>query len=285
MADTELTWAGLTLGGLFGDYRVTEVEGWDDMSAISDTSIERARGHGDHIGDLFARARIVSVTGEIVDTVNRDALARRLLAATPVSSALRSLSADYFGLQLTAQARVIARKVKVSAGYDVGNVPFAVQFKCPSALRYGAAQAPSTALPLSGGGITYPMTYPVTYGSGGITGRVTVTNAGTAPAPLKIGIRGRLPQGWIATAGDRVLAYPVEVPSGQTVVVNSADGTVLVEGTASRRGNLTRADWLTCPAADPVTGAPGTLDVQFASLGGERDPAALMTVTCVETYW
>lgn len=284
MADTEVVWAGLTLGGE-GDYRVLSVSGWDDLPAITDSSEERSRGDGDHVGDLFGRSRVVTVTGEIVDTVNRDALARRLQAVTVVDNVLRDLTVTMFGLTLTSQARVIARSLTVGMQYDVGNVPFALQFRCPDPLRYGPPVTMPTPLPLAGAGLIYPITYPVAYGPPGITGRLQLTNPGTAPASLLLEVLGGLPQGWQVSAGGRALTYPVAVPSGQTIEIDTAAGTVLVEGTSSRRTSLSQADWLTVPAADPVTGLPGQLELQFASLGGERDPNALLTATVRGTYW
>jgi len=284
VADTEIAWRGVTLGGS-GDFRVLKVTGWDDQPPVTDYSQERTRGHGDHVGELFARARTVTVTGEIVDTVNRDTLARRLQAVSTVDSVLRDLTVTMFGLTLTAQARVVARALDLTALYDVGNVPFSLQWRCPDPLRYGAAVNPSTPLPLAGGGLAYPLAYPLPYGDPGITGRIPLTNPGTAPATLLLDIRGGLPEGWLVSAAGQALAYPVAVPSGQTIEVDTGAGTVLVEGTASRRGNLTRADWLTVPAADPETGQPGQLELQFASLGGARDPNAQLSALMRPAYW
>jgi hypothetical protein len=54
---------------------------------------------------------------------------------------------------------------------------FALQWKCPDPLRYGVAQAPvSTGSAHVGGGLVYPLVYPLTYGTAGTPGQVTLTN-------------------------------------------------------------------------------------------------------------
>lgn len=277
MADGEITWSGLTLGG-DTEYEVTEIEGWEDLSDISDRSEQRTRGHGDHAGDLFARSRIVTVTGKIVNTTSRDALVRALRSATPVSSVVADLTVDLFGEALTAGARILRRSVKVAPLYVVGEVPFALQWKCPDPLRYGLAQSATTGLPTSGGGLAYPLTYPLDYGATGDPGQVVLSNPGTANAPIVFKVTGSLPSGFEISAAGQRLRYPVDVPAGQTVTIDTGAGTVVVEGTADRRANLAYADWLQVPAGSSLT-------VQFTSLGGVFDAAATLTATMRPAYW
>lgn len=277
MADTEIMWAGLTLGGDTA-YRVNEISGWEDLADINDLSDARTRGHGDHVGDLFSRSRVVNVSGEIVDTVNRNSLVRALQAASQVTSIQRPLTIDLLGLQLTAQARVVARSVKITAAYDVGDVPFALQWRCPDPLRYGPVQTASTGLPTGGGGLAYPLAYPMDYGTAGTTGRLTLTNAGTANAPILFAVTGPLPGGFEISAAGLRLTYPVDVPAGQVIELDTARGTVMVEGTASRRANLTVADWFTIPAGS-------SLSVQFTPLSASYSAAARLTATWQGAYW
>jgi hypothetical protein len=276
VADTQVTWHGLTLGA--GDYHVEAITGWDELADLKDLSQPRARSHGDHVGDLFSQARIVTATGSIASPTARDALAQAVLAASPVSSAVEDLTIETFGQQLTAGARLIRRSLPVGDDYPAGKVPFALQWRCPDPLRYGPSRFDSTGLPTAGGGLTYPLVYPIDYGVAGDAGSITLTNEGTADATIQFTVTGSLPAGFeISSLGQRI-TYPLAVPAGQVITVDTATGSVLVEGTSDRRADLTSADWLVIP--------PGTsLRVQFTSLGGAYDPAATLAARWRPAYW
>jgi hypothetical protein len=57
------------------------------------------------------------------------------------------------------------------------------------------------------------------------------------------------------------------VSLGETLTIDTGEGTIVAEGTADRRGNLTVADWIQVPPLSTIT-------LQFTSLGGAYDPAA-----------
>jgi hypothetical protein len=277
LSDTEVVWRDLTLGG-DGPYVIQSITGWDDLPDITSLDEPRARGHGDHMGSLYSRARIVTVEGKVADLEARDALLRALDASSPVESTPRSLTVDLFGRRLTAGARIVRRTVGVGLNYSVGEVPFAIQWRCPDPLRYGPTRQVTTGLPTGGTGLAYPLAYPLDYGTVGDAGQVTLDNEGTADAPIRFTVSGGLPNGFEISAAGARLTYPYAVPAGQSITVDTADGTVLADGTADRRGNLTWADWLTIP--------PGrSLTVQFTSLGGEFDPGAQLAAEWAPTYW
>ena len=279
MADTEVTWRGLTLGG-DSPYIVQSITGWDDLPDTNDLSQPRVRGDGDHVGDLFSQARIVTVSGKIADQVNRDDLARALKRVTTIRSDLYDLTVETLGQALTSQARVLRRSLAVGDTYAVGEVPFSLQFRCPDPLRYGPEQTGSTGLPVAGGGLAWPLFQAgvLDWGAAGTPGQVTVTNDGDHEVGFTFDVVAGptvgLQQGWEVSAVGQRITYPTAVPAGQTITVDTAAGTVLAEGTADRRDQLTNADWLIIPAADPDSGAPGSLTLQFTSLGGAFDPGS-----------
>jgi hypothetical protein len=247
VADTRVTWRGLDLGG-GNDYHVEAITGWDDLPDLSDLSAARARGHGDHVGDLYSQARIVTVTGSIANRAARNTLAQAVLAATAVSSAVENLTVDTMGQALTTGARLTRRSLPVGDDYPSGIIPFALQWRCPDPLRYEATQTATTGLPFAGGGLAYPLAYPLDYGAASTPGQITLTNGGTADTPIVFTVTGPLLSGFEISAAGQRITYPVAVPTGQTITIDTGNGSVLVEGTSDRRADLTSADWLQVPA-------------------------------------
>jgi hypothetical protein len=279
MSDIQVTWRGLAIGGEPTPYHVDTVSGWDDSGADRDMSEGRVRGHGEHVGNLHSGSRVVTVEGTIAEPVDRNTHALALADVTGVSSAVETLTVTTFGRTLTSGARLIRRSLTIgSKRYGAGLVPFALQWRCPDPKRYGATVTTSTGLPTAGTGLAYPLTYPLTYGTLGNPGQLVLTNSGTADSPIRFDVTGPLPSGFELSAGGRRLLYPVAVPAGQVVTIDTAAGTVVVEGTANRRAELVVADWLTVPAGSALT-------VQFTSLGGTYDPAAVATATYASAWW
>lgn len=273
MSDTQVTWGSLVVGG-GGDYHVEEITGWDDLPEITSYDQPRARGHGDHVGSQFARSRIVTVSGSIANRAARDSLARTLMTLSPVSTdAITDLTIETFGQALSAGARLIRRSLPVGDNYPAGAVPFALQWKCPDPLRYGAAQAPqSTGLPTSSGGMAFPMVFPMDFGTSGNPAQITLTNDGTAPAPIQATVTGSLPSGFeISTTAGQRIRYELSVSAGETLTLDTSVGLLTTNGGADRRAYLTVADWIQVPPLSSVT-------LQFSSLGGAYDPAATLTV-------
>lgn len=273
MTDTAVIWHGVTFGG-GGPFHVEEITGWDDLPDVGSYDQPRSRWHGDHVGSQYARSRIVTVSGSIASPTARNALAQALIGATTVDiDAVEDLTIDTFGQVLTAGARLIRRSLPVGENYAAGVAPFALQWKCPDPLRYGPVQsAVSTGLPVSSGGLAYPLTYPLTYGTSGTPGAVSLTNSGTADVGFQATITGSLPFGFeLSTTDGQRFRYEAAVGSGETLNLDTSEGTLLAEGTADRRANLTLTGWIQVPALSSVT-------VYFSSLGGAYDPAATFTV-------
>jgi hypothetical protein len=155
-----------------------------------------------------------------------------------------------------------------------------IDLVCPDPKRYGAVPiSVSTGLPKpAAGGLSYPVAYPLSYGAGGSPGTLTVTNPGTADAPIVFTVSGNLPQGFVISYNFQYLYYYATLFPGQPVVIDTGAGTVLVEGTADRRSSLAYADWIQAPAGSSAT-------ISFISNDGSYDPAATLTATYAPAFW
>jgi hypothetical protein len=190
------------------------------------------------------------------------------------------------GLTLTADARLTRFKPTLGTGWASGHFPWAVEWVCPDPLRYGVPTGFPTAFPTAGGGLRFPLFTNGTVGVGhldfglpGTSGRVTVSNPGTAAAWPQFTVVGPVPdEGFdvvCVETGER-LTYATGVSAGSTVVMDSATGRVLLNGDADRSGFLTRADWFSVPPG-------GTCTVAFLPRGVSS--AAVLTVTLRPAWW
>jgi hypothetical protein len=280
---TTVTWRDLTLTtGAEQPYRITALDGWESRPAPRYEKTARARAHGAHPSPIWSDERLVTVEGFTHDEAARDALLHALQAAARYSADpddAHPLTVALAGRTLTAAAQVLRFDPVLTRGeWGIGRFGWVIQWRCPDPLRYGPARVATTGLPTSGGGLTYPLTYPLGYGELGDPGQVALTNEGTADAPIVFDVTGPLEHGFDLSAGGQRITYPLPVPAGQTVTVDTGAGTALVEGTSSRRAALTAADWLHVPAGTALT-------VQFTSLGGAYDPAASLTARWSAAYW
>lgn len=280
MEPTSVLWRGLPMGA-GTRYRIRSLEGWEARPPARYSKVPRTGGHGTHRSRVLSDERIVTVEGWCWSSVERDQLLADLQAAAGYVDGddTNPLAVTVAGRALTAGGQLIeARQMLIRGEWGIGRFGWLLQWRCPDPLRYGPARALSTELPNPGGGLTYPLTYPLDYGAAGTSGSITLTNPGSADAPIVLAARGGHEQGFEVSAAGRRLTYGAPVPAGQVIELDTARGTVLVEGTASRRSNLVRADWLMVPARSSLT-------VQYTTLGGARDPGALLTATWSETHW
>ncbi|TFV91411.1 hypothetical protein [Blastococcus sp. CT_GayMR16] len=290
MNPTSGQWRDLVFGA-GTDFRVRTVEGWEDLPPSRYEKKSRTQGHGAHPSKVWGDERIVTVEGWCWSSAERDAQLAAFQRRMTFDGGEEPLAITVAGRTLTAWAQLItARPMLIRGEWGLGRFGWLVQWRCPDPRRYGAIHTLSTGLPTSGGGLVLPMFsgapgVGLDFGALGNTGQIVLPNAGTAEASILFKVRGELPQGYEISATGQRLTYPVAVPPGQVVELNTADGSVLVEGTASRRGNLTVADWMQVPPADATDGTAGTLTVQLTSLGGAYDAAAQLEALVVDTYW
>lgn len=146
--------------------------------------------------------------------------------------------------------------------------------------KYGALETSVIYLPTdSGGGLVYPLTYPLNYGTPGSGGSMTMMNNGTAPTEPIFDVSGPLAIGFeithVQTA--RTLSYH---QATALITLNCKDGTA-VEGGQDRSRWMIDRQWFTVPAGSPAT-------FSFKTLGTETSssiPAPYVLVRMAPAYW
>jgi hypothetical protein len=267
-------------------YDIAEAEGLDELPDLRDDDEDRPGQHGQDSGPDKASGRTVDLALEVMGT-----------DAVPYTTALadlRSATAPdedgatvplWFRLPgqpvLRLDVKPRKRRIPTNSEYEMGFAEADVQLRAPRPFAYGAELTDSTALTSTGtGGLTYPLDYPLEYGDAGSTGRLVLTNDGTASSRQTYTAWGPFDDAGfelLDLATGRRLVYAAAIDEGSWVVINSANGRVLEQGTASRRYNLTRAQWAPVPPRS-------TAVVQINALGVPQATARL-DVAWSPTYW
>lgn len=264
-------------------YGLTVVEGLREMPGIRAGETPRARGHGSHGGRDDADPRIVRIEVDVAATPTVGfadavaALSQRLVVRSvevPVWAHLPGWAGPR-----RLDARVRRGLVLTDVGYEFGLASATVHLVALDPLLYGQDRAPTTGLPVPGGGLAYPLAYPLSYGAPANPGRVQLRNEGNADTAPRLTVTGELPAGFEVTVtqtGERI-RYPAPLAAGEPLVLDCGTGAVLLQGTADRRADLTVADWFLVPAGQERT-------VQLSSLGAYSTTASL-TVQYAPAWW
>ena len=138
-------------------------------------------------------------------------------------------------------------------------------------LYSGALHTQQLGLPTSAGGLTVPITVPITVSGTFIAGRISITNAGNASTGLILRVDGPCNQPSVSVVSGGVtqtLQVALTLTAGQWLDIDTLARTVYLNGTASRRGQAS--------GIFPLL-APGSVDVAFNA--ASYDAAALLTVS------
>lgn len=153
---------------------------------------------------------------------------------------------------------------------------YTIDVKAPDPRRYGDVVISSTGLAAPGTGLSWPIVWPVNWGTIGESGRANAANAGNAETISKYVVsNGEMPDGFdlvnVAT-GER-LSYLGPVTVGTVVTLDTATRSALINGSGPGSRFLASPQWWSVPARSsaeiqflargPVTGSP-RLDVYTA---------------------
>lgn len=168
---------------------------------------------------------------------------------------------DSSGMMLVARLGGIGRQVQVLQSASaplvkwagVNMLRFSVGLTSLSPYLYGLESVlDSTGLPKTSGGMVFPYRFESVDGGGAswlwsekiVSGRVALSNAGTAPSPVMIRIDGPVvnPQVSHVRSG-RVVAFNMCLGSGHYATVNGMTHEILIDGTDPALGRVVRREW------------------------------------------
>lgn len=261
------TLGGVTLGRVdaFGVLWILEdLVGWDTVGTTGQTE-QRAADHGGWINPAYYTARLIEITGSLIanDEESATAALSRLSTAIPLST-LDTFTVDEGFRSLQAAVRQEGDPIFASSR---GKARFSLSLTAPDPRRYGTVLiSASTGLPITTGGLSLPITLPVSIGATVSSGVLSVTNDGDFPTAPVFKITGPCPPGATITlvSTGATLRFAEAIPAGRQLVIDTATQTALLDGIAPRTVTGT---WFSYP--------PGPNDVAFSA--SSFDPDALLT--------
>ncbi|MFE4205357.1 phage tail domain-containing protein [Streptomyces goshikiensis] len=267
-------------------YRWRGITGWEELPALDSGSVARSDAHGAYPGLLLAQARTIGLDGLIV-RAPRD----RIGAVVGALNAGTVPRVDELPLvawlddrgPLLVYARAVRRSVPAGPGYRLGTiVGGAVEWVASDPRRYGVVeQVVAATLPTSEPGLSWPMGWPLNFGTPGSSGALVVVNAGDAESHPVVEFRGPVttPALTNISTGD-VLEYDIPLAAGDVLSVDTRAGTVLLNRGASRLYSATKRS----VPEQTFTLAPGVTNFAFRA-GPDSEPTATATVRHRPAYW
>ncbi|MER7126739.1 phage distal tail protein [Micrococcus luteus] len=233
-------WGGLLIGTSTA-YSIQRLHGWEDLVALDMGEASKPTRPGSWTAAPRPQSRIVTMELEFRAGVDEmDAAVAALRAATPRSAAAADapLVIRLRGETLVAYGKLADRIISVDHSYSQALAPAAtLQWLCGDPRRYELAERSVTIVPgsLGSGGLTYPLSYPLTYGTAGAPANATCTNYGNEPTSPVLTLTGPLTTPKIInTTLTRALEFNLDLLAGQTLTVDTDSGAVVLNGTTDR---------------------------------------------------
>ena len=255
--DLQLTLNGFPLYGVDDngcEWHVTfqDVSGIYDGVASTLKTSEKAMTDGWYGNLPRLQGRTITVEGYIIGRCTESCV----MSWNAFKSVL-----DCAGMRLVARLGSISRQVQVlqSAAAPlvkwagVNMLRFSLGLTSLSSYLYGLeAVSGTSSLPSMSGGMTFPYHFEEPgvaltswmWSEDVVSGRVVLSNAGTAPSPVTIRIDGPVIDPQILHVGSgHVIAFNMSLGIGHYATVNGVTHEILIDGTDPARGRVVRREW------------------------------------------
>jgi hypothetical protein len=280
LADFQISYNGLKMGAGTA-YAILGIEGLD-LPTVRTGDIARPRTVGEFAGlDLLGGRDITLTLDSASDGVSLQSALTKMAAATvppPDGQTETPLWVKLPDLpQLVSMCRVRKRAIPIDLAWTTGSFAKSVivGLHATDPRIYGPSAVSSVALPAFSGGLTFPVTFNVTFGAASPYGSMQVTNSGNINCLPVITITGPVttPTVTNATTGESLTFYnPLQgagytLNAGDTLTIDTDSHEVMftASGSAvasSRRGWLVSgSQWFDLP--------PGLSFIDFSS----QDPS------------
>lgn len=221
------------------------LDGWGSPAGTGGVQ-QRAGAHGGTNPRQWLKPRMLTATGRIeapTPELRQDA-EHRLEAA--LGLALFDLTVvDAVPLRVRAR-----REGEISRADDTDlQTTWQAELICPDPRRYGInGHSVAIGVPLTVGGLTYPVQYPIQYGGAFASGDRNAPNAGNFLAPVTIRFDGPLTSPSLTNVAlGRTLTYNGVLAVGEWVIIGTDPLRALLMGNAGRTGLVSGTPWQVAP--------------------------------------
>lgn len=271
---SQIEWSGLLLGD-GTNYYVDKLDGWRGLPPVDSGNVPKAGAHGSWSGRPLAQERVVTVEFSIrPDGEETEALVAAVEAACPLGDGTElPLVVRPYGTPILMYAQVHRLALPMDLGYRRWVKGCAIQWVCSDPARYSVSEQSITiaAPTLAVGGLDWPLEYPLDWGTPGVPGVGTATNTGSSPTSPRLVFTGPVTTPNVLNfLTGQMLEFDVDVPAGVQLIVDTAAGTVLMNG-ASLVSSLTNASvplasWTLQPGANPLVYRGAAFDGEGSTL-------------------
>lgn len=247
-----------------------------DLSATRSGDPNRPRARGQYIGlDLFSGRDIVITCDIGPPSGSYTTLAEALAAVRAITNTADNGNVEHplfvqfpntplLGTMARARKRSIPVDIAYSAAQIAQNIP--IQFHATDPFFYAQTQSNTIGLPTPGTGFGFPLSFPLSFGSGGGSSILSLSNLGDVECYPTLTITG--PCSYpsitnIALNGNPVIQFGVVMAAGDQLVIDTDLKTATYYSAGSSLGQSAMAtlqqgwSWWSMP--------PGTNSIQFAS--------------------
>ena len=259
------------------DYDIRVINGLASLPEVRPQDRPLLLRHGSVAGEDYLAERIFTVEFDIVESSSAtlSTLLDSLSEAWRSTVAERTLAFQIPGVAGGAKGqvygRVRRRDIPIGVEFSRGVAEVAFEFHCTDPRIYAVSESSgSVGVASTGGGLTFNAGFDLTFGSVSTGGDLNLVNAGTFDAPVSLRIDGPCtdPQVENVTAG-KTLTLNTTLGSGEYLLLDSKDRTVLLGGTASRYFVLD-------PTSEWWDLLPGTNAINYLA---SSDSGSTLTVT------
>lgn len=266
----------ITGDGVFSGCTYDKFDGWYGIDNVDLGFVDRPNAPGSYAPvQTFPGDRVISIEGKFFGASRA--------AAIQMREDLSELYNDGKPVAVTVadDLRTTRRQVHVEAVTFPWTIhpefEFSIDMSAADPRRYGETEVlTSTVLALPGTGLSWPIVWPVNWGTIGTDGRVTVSNPGNTPTLSRYVVSdGEMPDGFEIVnveTGERI-PYLGPVVVGTVITIDSLTRTASINGSGQGSRYLSNPQFWTVPkkssitlqflARGPVTGSP-RLDVYTA---------------------
>jgi hypothetical protein len=236
---------------------LTRLDGWFSPAGTRREGTARLWAHGSFSERGWRDQRVITLGGHIFTETRTDAanmtdtLAAALADGTEGKFIVNDADLGY------REAAVYITGTPSVDWYGGLDIFFMIDMVAPDPRKYGQRITATAGAAAPGGGMVFDLFTSngvLDFGGAGADGTVTLENVGTADTPPVFTVTGYAPGFTITnTATGARLVYSETVAAGQSLALNAADGSVLLDGYADRSAYLTRREWTTVPPRTRAT--------------------------------